>query len=54
MIKNQWYAILPSKKVSPDQIVAVKRMNLDIVLFRNRKNEIGCCASAFCTPKHNW
>lgn len=42
MIKNQWYAILPSKVVKNDGILAVKRLNLELVLFRNEKGELGC------------
>ena len=42
MILNQWYAILPSKVVKPDQIVAVKRLNLDLALFRKVNGELGC------------
>jgi len=42
MIQNQWYAILPSRQVKENQVVAVRRMNLDLVLFRNAKGEIGC------------
>lgn len=50
MITNQWYAILPSKKVKADQIVAVKRMNLDLALFRNSKSELGCVVDQ-CTHR---
>ena len=42
MIPNQWYAILPSRAVKTKQIVAVKRLNLDLALFRNESGEIGC------------
>jgi len=44
MIMNQWYAILPSKAVRAGRIIGVKRMNLDLALFRNAKGEIGCVA----------
>ncbi len=50
MIKNQWYAILPSKRVKFGQIVAVKRMNLDLALFRNRNGDIGCVVDQ-CTHR---
>lgn len=50
MIKNQWYAILPSKKVKADRIVAVKRMNLELALFRNSKGELGCVVDQ-CTHR---
>lgn len=50
MITNQWYAILPSKNVKAGQIVAVKRMNLDLALFRNSKGDIGCVVDQ-CTHR---
>ena len=50
MISNQWYAILPSKNVKVGQIVAVKRMNLDLALFRNSKGDIGCVVDQ-CTHR---
>ena len=42
MIKNQWYAILPSAYVKNEQIVSVKRLNLDLVLFRDKNGKLGC------------
>jgi len=42
MIFNQWYAILPSKAVAKNGILAVKRLNLDLALFRNQNSELGC------------
>ncbi|NTV91530.1 MAG: aromatic ring-hydroxylating dioxygenase subunit alpha [Clostridiales bacterium] len=42
MIHNQWYAILPSKAVKMDTILAVKRIGLDLAFFRNSKGEPGC------------
>ncbi len=50
MIPNQWYAILPSKSVRINKIVAVKRMNLDLALFRNNKGEIACVVDQ-CTHR---
>lgn len=50
MIPNQWYAILPSKSVKMNQIVGVKRLNLDLALFRNNKGEIGCIVDQ-CTHR---
>ena len=50
MIKNQWYAILPSKKVKGGQIVAVKRLNLDLATFRNSRGELGCVVDQ-CTHR---
>jgi len=50
MILNQWYAILPSKQVKKDQILAVKRLNLNLALFRNSKGELGCITDK-CTHR---
>lgn len=50
MIENQWYAILPSKRVKTGQIVGVKRMNLELALFRNSKGELGCVVDQ-CTHR---
>ena len=50
MILNQWYAILPSKKVKPNQIVGVKRLNLKLALFRNENGELGCVVDQ-CTHR---
>ena len=50
MIQNQWYAILPSKKVKMNTIVAVKRLNLELALFRNESGEL-CCIVDQCTHR---
>jgi phenylpropionate dioxygenase-like ring-hydroxylating dioxygenase large terminal subunit len=50
MIPNQWYAILPSKAVKTNQIVGVKRLNLELALFRNEKGVIGCVVDQ-CTHR---
>lgn len=42
MIKNQWYAIIPSNEIPKDKLVGVKRLNLDLCLFRNSDGEISC------------
>lgn len=42
MIKNQWYGIMPSKEVPKGKLVAVKRMGLELCLFRSKKGDIGC------------
>ena len=42
MIQNQWYAIIPSKKVKPGGILAVKRLSLELALFRTQAGELGC------------
>lgn len=50
MIMNQWYAILPSKDVKQDRIVGIKRLNLELALFRDEKGNIGCVADQ-CTHR---
>lgn len=50
MIPNQWYAILPSKEVKKNKILAVKRLNLNLALFRNNKGELGCVVDQ-CTHR---
>ncbi len=45
MIPNQWYAILPSKKVSPNKVYGLKRLNLNLVLFRDSLGTLGCISS---------
>jgi phenylpropionate dioxygenase-like ring-hydroxylating dioxygenase large terminal subunit len=42
MIPNQWYAILPSSQVRPGGVTAVKRLGLDLVLFRTSRGALGC------------
>lgn len=42
MIYNQWYAILPSKSVVKNKILAVKRLNLNLALFRDEEGVLGC------------
>lgn len=42
MIKNQWYAILPSNVVKSGQVIGVKRCNLNLILFRNEKKQLSC------------
>lgn len=50
MIMNQWYAILPSKTLKSGSVIGVKRLNLELALFRNAKGEIGCVADQ-CTHR---
>jgi phenylpropionate dioxygenase-like ring-hydroxylating dioxygenase large terminal subunit len=44
MIKNQWYAILPSAQVKRGRITAVKRLSLELALFRTADGTLGCVA----------
>ena len=50
MIKNQWYAILPSKAVKRDRIIGVKRLNMDLAVFRNGEGKVGCVTDQ-CTHR---
>ena len=50
MIQNQWYAILPSKQVKAGHITAVKRLNLDLALFRAPGGALGCVVDQ-CTHR---
>ena len=50
MIQNQWYAILPSKMVKVNQVIGVKRLNQELVLFRNPKGKLGCVSDQ-CTHR---
>lgn len=42
MIKNSWYAILPSKKIKKGQILGVVRLSLELAIFRTTTGELGC------------
>jgi len=50
MIPNQWYAILPSRAVRADRLTGVRRLNLDLALFRDSRGEIACVADQ-CTHR---
>ena len=50
MINNQWYAILPSAKVKAGGITAVKRLGLDLALFRTPDGALGCVTDQ-CTHR---
>ena len=50
MIQNQWYAILPSKAVKPGGITAVRRLSLDLALFRDGEGKLGCVVDQ-CTHR---
>lgn len=41
MISNQWYVILESKEVNKKPI-GIKRLNKNLVLFRDKNNKINC------------
>ena len=50
MIPNQWYAILPSKAVRAGGVTAVRRMGLELALFRTADGALGCVADR-CTHR---
>jgi len=50
MIRNQWYAILPSKALKKEGIIGVKRLNLELALFRNNQGD-ACCVVDQCTHR---
>lgn len=50
MISNQWYAILPSSQVKAGGITAVKRLNLELALFRSEQGALGCVTDR-CTHR---
>lgn len=41
MIPNQWYGILPSKELKKGRLLAVRRLGLDLVLFRDASGKPG-------------
>ena len=50
MISNQWYAILPSARVRKGKITSVRRLGLDLALFRTANGTPGCVADQ-CTHR---
>lgn len=50
MIKNQWYAVLPSSAVKKNHVTGVKRMGLDLAFFRTEQGELGCVSDQ-CTHR---
>jgi phenylpropionate dioxygenase-like ring-hydroxylating dioxygenase large terminal subunit len=48
MIYNQWYVILESKEVKKKKPLRVKRLNEDLVLWRNEQKEVCCIADRCC------
>lgn len=44
MILNQWYAVLPSRAVAKGAIVGIKRLGVDLALFRGPSGNLGCVA----------
>ncbi|MGD9976772.1 MAG: Rieske 2Fe-2S domain-containing protein [Bacteroidales bacterium] len=48
MIYNQWYIILGSKELKRNKPLKIKRLNLNLALWRNNKNEACCIADLCC------
>ncbi len=50
MIYNQWYAVLPSKAIKKGKLISVKRLNMDLVVFRTGSGNL-CCVVDQCTHR---
>ena len=50
MIFNSWYAIAPSKAIKKGGITAVRRLGLDLALFRTNAGTLGCLVDQ-CTHR---
>ncbi len=50
MILNQWYAIAPSSEVVKNSITSIRRCGLDLALWRNKDNSLGCVTD-LCTHR---
>lgn len=48
MICNQWYVILESKELKTRKPLKLKRLNEDIVLWRDDKGEVCCIEDKCC------
>lgn len=51
MIPNRWYAIAPSGIVKPDQVIALRRLGLDLALFRDAQGQLGALRDR-CTHRY--
>jgi len=50
MIKNQWYAVLPSKAVPEGKVIGARRLGQNLALFRDKEGNVGCVADK-CTHR---
>ncbi|MBN2558904.1 MAG: aromatic ring-hydroxylating dioxygenase subunit alpha [Clostridia bacterium] len=50
MIRNQWYAVLPSKAVKKGGILSARRLGIDLAFFRTEDGIPGCVADQ-CTHR---
>jgi phenylpropionate dioxygenase-like ring-hydroxylating dioxygenase large terminal subunit len=48
MIFNQWYLILDSKELTKTRALRIKRLNLDLALWRDQENRVCCIADKCC------
>jgi phenylpropionate dioxygenase-like ring-hydroxylating dioxygenase large terminal subunit len=48
MIYNQWYIILESKELKRGKSLRIKRLNIDLVLWRDEENKACCIADKCC------
>ncbi len=48
MIYNQWYVILESKELKKRKPLRIKRLNEDLALWRDEKNDVCCIADRCC------
>jgi len=42
MIKNEWYAVLSSNELKKNELIGVKRLNMDLVFFRDKNKKVTC------------
>lgn len=42
MIPNQWYAIYPAKRVRKNEVTGLRRLGMDLALFRTADGQLGC------------
>ena len=48
MIYNQWYVILDSKELKKGKLLRIRRLNLDLALWRDQDNNVCCIADKCC------
>jgi phenylpropionate dioxygenase-like ring-hydroxylating dioxygenase large terminal subunit len=48
MIPNQWYVILESKELKRNKPLRLKRLNEDLVLWRDKEDQVCCIADRCC------
>lgn len=42
MIYNQWYGVFPGRKLKINTMISLKRLGLELVLFRTKSGKLGC------------